>query len=446
MKPLTRQERVHSPSSISLAKQCRHAWALCYIDKIRKPEVTWEQCLAHDAWKAAEPPPFPMRARGAWLEAEPFKPEGGQRGAALGGRVHLYAQWHMCGADKADANAYGPRRWIDWESLPGQVLQAMLPHLPQAGSVDRSCVEVDQRVTVDGVLFRCISDILHDGVWDHKTSKDVRDYALFSHAVAVEAGVPERSLRDDLQACINALAYGTRPVRECGEDTLEPITDAVACHWTYTETGKIRRALPVVQEIPVAHALGVVRKAAALAKTLTYETSADAPADTLRCDDYGGCWYRRAGHCTKPRRWGGVIRQLELKQEKRMALTWKELQAKQAAANGNAAPAAKAPAPVAAKPAAAPKAATPAPAKAATPKPAAVKAAPKPKAPPPPPVEAEDETTEPAEEPAEETPVDGVNAEGEVALDFEVLGRLLAQGAGALSEAMKLVREAKAKL
>jgi hypothetical protein len=211
-----------------------------------------------------------------------------------------------------DANVYGPRRVIDWESLPGQILQAMIPHLP-AEPIDRTCVEVEQRVTVDGVMFRCIADVLHGGVWDHKTSKDIRAYALMSHDVAIALGVPERSLRDDLQACINALAYADTILADRESD------ERITCNWTCAETtpsGKTRRVLPVRQEIPIEHALGVVRKAAELAKTLTYETSADAPADTLRCDDYGGCWYRRAGHCTKPRRWGGVFRQLELKLER----------------------------------------------------------------------------------------------------------------------------------
>jgi hypothetical protein len=427
------EPRVHSPSSLSLAKQCRHAWALCYVDKLRKPEVTWEQCLAHDAWKASEPPPFPLRVRSAWLASEPFKPEGGQRGAALGGRVHLYAEWHMSRVD--DADVYGPRRVIDWESLPGQILTAMVPHLP-AEPIDRTCVEVEQRVTVDGVMFRCIADVLHGGVWDHKTSKDIRAYALMSHDVAIALGVPERSLRDDLQACINALAYADTILADRESD------ERITCNWTYAETtpsGKTRRVLPVRQEIPIEHTLGVVRKAAELAKTLTYETSADAPADTLRCDDYGGCWYRRAGHCTKPRRWGGVFRQLELKEETKMALGWKELQAKQNAANGT-------PAPVKAAPVA-PKVAAPKPAKVAAPKPA--KVAPKPPALPVDAALAEGEeeldAIEAGAEDASELPDDADSPElpAEPVIDLDAFGKLLATAAAAISSTMKLVREAK---
>lgn len=438
-----REQRVHSPSSIALARQCRRAWALCYVDKLRKPEVTWEQCMAHDAWQASEPPAVPWAAYDAWVASEPFKPQGGQRGAAIGTRVHLYAAWWLSGADVADERVYGPRRVIDWESLPGQILQAMVDSLPPRGSLSPRDVEVEQRVTVDGVAFRCIADALMGGVWDHKTSKDIRAYALLSHDVAVALGVPERSLRDDLQACINALAFADTVWADRESD--EP----VRCTWTYGQTeGKERRVLPVVQEIPVSHALKVVREAADVARELTCETSADAPANTLACDDYGGCWYRREGHCTEPRRWGAILRQAELAEEsKGMAKSWKDMVAKQSKANAEVAPAAhaEAPAPKAeSKPAAKPAVAKP-----RTAKPAAAKAQPAPE-----PIEEETaEATEPeatdpivqADADAAESPL-AEEAPAAPDLDLDALCKLLATGADALSKAMKTVREYKAAL
>lgn len=434
------KERVHSPSSIALARQCRRAWALCYVDKLRKPEVTWEQCLAYDAWLAAKPPAVPWAAYDVWVASEPFKPQGGQRGAALGSRVHLYCAWYLSGADQSDAGVVGPRRFIEWETRPGLILQAMIPHLPPRGSVPRVDVEVEQRVTVDGVAFRCIADVLSDGVWDHKTSKDIRAYALLSHDVAVALGVPERSLRDDLQACINALAFANANV-ELGD--FERRDEApVRCTWTYAQTeGKERRVLPVVQDIPVSHALKVVREAADVARELTYETSDEAPANTLACDDYGGCWYRREGHCTEPRRWGAILRQAELAEEKKsMAASWKDMVAKQSKSNASVAPVAPAEAPKAeSKPAAKPAVAKP-----RTAKPAAAKAQPAPET-------LEEETAE-ADEPevadptaqadAAESLVEEATAAPE--LDLDALCKLLATGADALSKAMKIVREYKA--
>jgi hypothetical protein len=449
-----RSERVHSPSSIALARQCRKAWAKCYIDKIRKPEVTWEQCMAHDAWQAAEPPAVPWAAYDAWVASEPFKPQGGQRGAALGSRVHLYAAWWLSGADVADESVYGPRRVIDWESLPGQILQAMVDSLPPRGSLSPRDVEVEQRVTVDGIAFRCIADVLSGGVMDHKTSKDIRAYALLSHDVAVALGVPERSLRDDLQACINALAWAESQA-EYDDDLRKWVEPrSVTCTWTYAQTeGKQRRVLPVVQDIPVSHALTVVRKAADTARELTYETSDEAPANTLACDDYGGCWYRREGHCTEPRRWGAILRQAELAGDKEdMALSWKEMQAKQGAANKAAgAPAA------AAKPDAVARVI----AKKAAAKPVVAKAKPAPEPVEEEPTESEvveelaaavsDSIGEALDEAAEAAIADIAEQAAEAfaavaakpTLDVAELGKLLATGADALSKAMKLLREYK---
>jgi hypothetical protein len=215
--------------------------------------------------------------------------------------------------------------------------------------------------------------------------------------------------------------------------------------------GKERRTLPVVQNIPVSHALTVVRDAAALAKTLTYESSDEAPGDTLRCDDYGGCWYRREGHCTKPRRWGGVFRQAELKEQKDMSSAippWKKLQSKVEDSNAKQGAAPVKPPPAASKPA---------PTRAALKPPVKAKPAPAPE-----PVE-EVEESEASSNPdvdfAEDVSaiVDAAVAENTAALaeeqapalDLHALSKTLADGAAALTTAlkaqtaaMKAVREA----
>lgn len=418
------EPRVFSASALELADDtvperggCRRAWAHRYIDKLKKPELSWEQCVAYQEWASAN---------GYWRDPPPplVKPVAGQRSASCGTRTHLYAQWYVTGAATADADVYGPRRLIDWESLPGQVLQSMLPLLPPAGSVAPENAECEFEIEIGGkparptgpadwllsfdgprnalkhhhtvwgidlvrepskqsgdaglllaglrqlqelgvltklryepkmsepalspnmsmiwhntehagpewkwvfkraanwrelmkqepiapVKFRGLIDILSNEaieVWDHKTTRDIRAYALLPDVVAQALGAPERSLKNALQSCI----YTLHRARQS-----DPPADAVTCRWTYGETDRSRRALPVVQDIPYAHALGVVERAANVARTLTYATSDEAPANTLACDKYGGCWYR-GQPCKVRRDYGRIALQLE-KEDTKMA-------------------------------------------------------------------------------------------------------------------------------
>jgi hypothetical protein len=363
------EQRVFSASALELADDsdpetggCRKAWAFRYVDKIRKPEMQWEQCLAYAEWQDSVGGYY--AAKGRTPPPGIIEPAGGQRSASCGTRTHLYAQWYLTGVATSDADVYGPRRVIDWESLPGQVLQSMLPFLPPAGTLGPEHVEAEFELEIEGqsgqepVRFRGLIDILSSEaveIWDHKTTRDIRGYALLPDAVALALGAPKRSLKDNLQSCIYAVFRARKS---------DPPAPEVTCRWTYGETDRSRRALPVVQTIPYAHALARVESAADVARTLTYATSDEAPANTLACDKYGGCWYR-GRPCKARRDYGRIALQLE-KEEKKMAdtkkpMTFSELQKATAAANGKAvaAPkaAAKAPAkaaPVAAKPAAAP--------------------------------------------------------------------------------------------
>jgi hypothetical protein len=337
--PVQAPERVHSASGIALALDCRRAWAHCYVDKLRKPEMIWERVLLWEEW---------AKVHGYWSNPPDSlgidKPVAGQRSASLGTRTHLYAQWYLTGAATADADVYGPRRLIDWESLPGQVLQSMLPLLPPAGSVAPEQAEAEFELEVGGVKFRGVIDLLLDEVWDHKTTRDIRGYALLPDAVADAINAPERSLKSNLQSCI----YALRRARQT-----DPPADTVTCRWTYGETDRSRRALQVVQDIPTAQALGVVERAANVARTLTYAASDEAPPNTLACDKYGGCWYR-GQPCKVRRDYGRIALQLEKEEtemeETEMAekkMSFAELQKATQAANAGTKPAA-------AKPAAAP--------------------------------------------------------------------------------------------
>lgn len=279
--------RYHSPSSLEMAGDgveepghgCRRAWALRYLRGLKKPEVSWEDA-EHAAYGVLPP---------------------GSRSAALGTRVHQYAEWWLL--DDAQIDAPGL-----WETLPGKVLHSMLPHLPPRGSFKREHIEVPWTLEVDGVRFRGKADVATEGeVHDHKTTRSIADWSLRCERVSQIIG--GKSLRDNLQACIYALWSAWRG----RATTPRPVTK---CRWVYGETDRVRRSLPVVQDIPTTHARAVVGAWVPRAKELeTYRAVEDAPANTLACFDYGGCWYRHAGYCSEPKDYGRIALWVE-RQEK----------------------------------------------------------------------------------------------------------------------------------
>jgi hypothetical protein len=278
----------HSASSIALANRCHRAWWHCYRDKLRQPELSWKRVKR-------------MRALGQQLPSGAF-------GKALGKEMHRLAELYLYLPPRKAG------RLIDWHDLPGQCLAEIVPHLPPAGSVARKDVERAFSVRVAGVSFRGLIDIIAEAteravgvVWDHKSTRDIRGYALLPHAVAVQLKQPKRSLRDDLQACLYVLAQAKAP--------------GGLCKWNYSETQRSRRALPVVQYIPRTHALAVAEKAADVARTVEgFKTIEEATPNTLACDQYGGCWYRVEGHCRAPRKWGAVFIQIEKEEAEKIAM------------------------------------------------------------------------------------------------------------------------------
>lgn len=279
---------LHSPSSVSTAEQCRRKWWLRYREKIRQPELTWKQI---------------KRGR--------VKPRGGQRGAAIGKEVHRLAEIYLT----VRASRVARRRLIDWNDLPGQCLQELIPLLPPAGSVSRKDVERRVTVVVDGVRFQGLIDLVGSAaarvveLYDHKSTSDIRAYALLPDAVAVRTAQPKRSLKNDLQACLYTLARATES---------RPVASGGLCRWNYTETGRSRRSLPVVQYVPTSHAHTVASKAARVARECeSFRKIEDAKPDTTACADYGGCWYRYEGHCTVPRQWGSIAIKLQREQREK---------------------------------------------------------------------------------------------------------------------------------
>ena len=287
---------VHSASSIALANRCHRAWWLRYREGIKPPELTWRQVSRRKA--AGRPLP-----KGAYSKA-------------LGTEVHRLAELYLTLSKREAA------KLIDWNDLPGQCLQALVPLLPPAGSVHHKDVEQAVTVEVKGVKFRGLIDVVGAALravvesWDHKTSRDIREYALLPHSLAVKLKQPKRSLRDDIQACMYTLAQAARTGRTAGivrgDEILTASVAGGICRWNYTETQRSRRSLPVVQYIPTAHARRVVEGAADVAREVAaFKTIEDAVPNTLACDDYGGCWYRDEGHCSVRRKWGAIIVQSE---------------------------------------------------------------------------------------------------------------------------------------
>lgn len=298
----------HSASSIELAERCGRAWWLRYREGLKPPEIPWLKVKR-------------MRARGEQLPPGAFS-------KALGTEMHRLAELYL---------TLPPRkagRLIDWNDLPGQCLAELVPLLPPAGSVPRRNVEARMSVVVNGVRFRGLIDVLAGAlaargipeVWDHKTTRDIRAYALLPDAVARRLNQPKRSLRSNLQSCLYVLSRAKRTHAPGG-----------LARWNYTETQRTRRSLPVVQYIPTAHAHTVAAKAALTAQRVEgFKTIEDATPNTLACDQYGGCWYRSEGHCTVRRKWGAVFIQLErdAEEQKNMGkLNFKALGAATAKAN-----------------------------------------------------------------------------------------------------------------
>lgn len=314
---MTDERRIHSPSSISTGRKCKHAWWLRYHKHIKPAEHSWED------------------VRDGKVDGR-----GGVKSRALGKAVHALHETHAeHGADAIPTAA--------WDDLPGAVLQTMLPHLPGGGTLRKDQIERKFVLEQDGVGFKGLIDVDDaEGVTDLKTTSDIRKYALLPDAVARSIQRPERSLKNDLQACTYALERARRS---------RPPAPHTRMKWVYGETGRSRRSLPIVQVIPTAHARSVVKDAAAFGRVLESMILPDgtgATPNTLACDDYGGCWYRAEGHCNAQRHWGGVINK-RIKEEIDMAskptLPFNQLRDRVNAANGKPG-AAAAPAPAKAAP------------------------------------------------------------------------------------------------
>ena len=247
----------HSASSIKLGQRCPRAWAYCYLDGLRDPEVAWADVT----------PTTPPRLRSF----------------ALGEAVHAIGEAHFGRGTPA------------WATLPGQIYASGLGHLPAPADCDEVEVEAPigrtpcaeapagRVLEAHGVRWAGFRDLAfrQGGAWtqiDYKTTASIAKYAL----------TPD-TLRADVQCALYT-------IDACERWAL----DAMPSRWLYLETKRIRRAWPV--DVIVTHeaALAVLAPAAELAKRLdAIASSADAPQNLDACADYGGCQYHvtQGGPC-----------------------------------------------------------------------------------------------------------------------------------------------------
>lgn len=303
----------HSISSVKLGMRCAHAWALCYLDGKREPEIAWDDPKA---------PWLPERL--ARLTERERKRAYNARSRALGKATHAVLEaWQTLGAPAPD-----------WRSLPGQVALSGAHHVPHPERVHESRVESPiGRVPLSpstkpdapkvayelhGVLWAGFRDLLvsapaefirlkipaHDGwaLYDYKSTASIESYALTPVELAV-----------DPQACLYVAAT-------CDELGLEELP----VRWLYLETKKRRASLPVDAVIRRDDAKNTLVSYAVKARELDGITrTQDAPMNTGACGEYGGCYYHvsNGGPCNARRSIGALIQARVPKKDRDMGLT-----------------------------------------------------------------------------------------------------------------------------
>lgn len=264
------EPRKHSASGVSLFMRCPQAWAYNYLDGLRDVEVPWEDIEAG----------APCTSR--------------QRSLSLGSATHFALESRYL------------RTEYDWSRLPGVIGQSAFGQLPHPDECER--VEVEGALgdlTVEGIPWNGRLDLTAwaaRSVWediglvtrspfvliDHKTSSNINRYAPSAAELTV-----------GLQPNIYGLALA-----------LKHDVPRVTARWSYMQTGRTRKAVPIDFTVERSRAWDVVGEAAAFAHEANkLQSSAEAPRNTAACGDYGGCQYHRSagGPCDARRSVGALI-------------------------------------------------------------------------------------------------------------------------------------------
>jgi hypothetical protein len=304
---------VFSPSGLSKARRCLHAWGLRYLLGIKMPEPTWAEACA---WVKPEPKkkskPTPEERAALKAYNSPFR-------KALGKECHARLETYFRGGN------------IDWNDRVGRIVLAGMHLTPHPDTCEKVEAEGEITIEIDGVSFRGFRDLLllKDGRWlliDHKTTFgfDYFDREKTQRSVKT----PEQLIADP-----QANLYAFDVMRREGLREL-------ACRWVYYRTEDKPKALEVDFTITWEGAAAMMAELVAEARALTaYVEHAqrlranDAGSAVVRlaivddlqrnpdaCADFGGCEYHaeRGGTCTPPELSAGdkLKRQSEKRKQK----------------------------------------------------------------------------------------------------------------------------------
>jgi hypothetical protein len=304
---------VFSPSGLSKARRCLHAWGLRYLLGIKMPEPTWAEACA---WVKPEPKkkskPTPEERAALKAYNSPFR-------KALGKECHARLETYFRGGN------------IDWNDRVGRIVLAGMHLIPHPDTCEKVEAEGEITIEIDGVKFRGFRDllVLKDGRWlliDHKTTFGF-DY--FDREKTQRSVKTSEQLIADPQANLYAFDVMRREgLRE------------LACRWVYYRTEDKPKALEVDFTITWEGAAAMMAELVAEARALTaYVEHAqrlranDAGSAVVRlaivydlqrnpdaCADFGGCEYHaeRGGTCTPPELSAGdkLKRQAEKRKQK----------------------------------------------------------------------------------------------------------------------------------
>lgn len=319
----------YGPSILDQAGRCVRSWGLRYLCGFDSQEPEWSDIADH-TWDGAS-----RTWRGIIAATGAYQPvPSRKRSTALGTESHRIAGAFYEGLPSVP----GYKTWAEaWASFPGQVAQAWLDVMPRPDECDQVFSELPVALYPDpegeelpgGLVIEGTSDLLlrlseanmqryyaHVGdgwlAGDFKTTRDWR-YQKDAATLRVDRqGIvyPLASMRRlGLDALPGRWAYSITDVRKRREaratdfvQTREHAEAAVAGY--FREAGVLKghyRAFTAIK------AGGSATSDVALADRLAYAQA--LPADTTKCDDFGGCphSWERGGACMARRDLGSRL-------------------------------------------------------------------------------------------------------------------------------------------
>lgn len=332
VKPDFRIKLIFSPSGLSKARRCLHAWGRCYLLGLTRPELTWPEACALPVPKAK------IKSRPTDEEKAAKKLYNSLYRPALGKEVHARAQAYYEGQD------------IDWNDKPGQILLGgmhCLPHPDECETVEAEGEIVIDYTTASGQLVKfkgyrdllvrpakeiALDDgtfVLLPGEWLLVDYKTTFTFDFFDREKTLRTVKTPAQLIADPQS--NLYAYDVMR-RKCLKQ--------LRCRWLYLRTEDKPAAEPVDFVLTFEGASAIVAELAELALELSEHVGAalaatdpidvkalvdSLPKDPEACAGFGGCEYHHehnhGGDCVPPEiSPGQKLLTLRKKQKARAAL------------------------------------------------------------------------------------------------------------------------------